>query len=633
MRYAVIIKKHLLEPDHLTPLAARLSSTLHAPAAQIEALLMRGPLTIEADLSSGEARALCARLARQGVQAQIIDELGAELHDAMAPAAQAAQASPQPLATLDAPKPLHQVHPSASKPAVKTVALFDEDELEGALSGLLDDAFSAPAQAPASSPASPASAASSASPASTAAAPASALAPTSPHALMGAWGQVLGLPSSPQLAADTTAAAWPEADVTAVDGVDVARLVWSGADPDQTDPLGSDPFAQARPPQAPAPGPAPAARAQTAGWEALWTTPALEPLPEPAQQKATPTSAPTSGLHLAPAPVLDFGAQPLHEAPAQAAPRADSSWSGGSASGASLSAPGAPASSRQATLPELASRRFDGEALTTAFGGDQDQDQPPYMPKGYDGRPPHSPEIAFALGVIAPGAGHVYNGDDAKALHVGAFFFLIKPWVMSARQARARARRIASYHSPRPQDGSLARAIRYAALWYGVVALIVSFFGWSASVIYARLNPVEPPPAPVDLALVARAVGYALVARSQAVHDADRARHEAQVQWRQAQMSDEERAERLFLVSLPECQMNNIDVCVESMKRVTQLNPRHPYAFKLQVWASMRQRTSELVPMPEIPGYQSILDYEDARAKMSDGELDRGSQPQPQLAD
>lgn len=90
-------------------------------------------------------------------------------------------------------------------------------------------------------------------------------------------------------------------------------------------------------------------------------------------------------------------------------------------------------------------------------------------------------------------------------------------------------------------------------------------------------------------------------------------------------MSDEERAERLFLISLPECKMNNFVVCASSMKRVTQLNSRHPYAFKVQVWAQLRQRTVEPVPMPEIQGYQSILDYEN--------KVDLGPAPEPASLD
>ena len=90
-------------------------------------------------------------------------------------------------------------------------------------------------------------------------------------------------------------------------------------------------------------------------------------------------------------------------------------------------------------------------------------------------------------------------------------------------------------------------------------------------------------------------------------------------------MSDEERAERLFLISLPECKMNSFVVCASSMKRVTQLNARHPYAFKIQVWAQLRQRTAEALPMPEVQGYQSILDYEN--------KVDLGQQTSPSSSD
>ena len=70
MRYAVIVKKHILEPGSKPALSASLSAVLGARQEQILTMLDRGPLTIEADLSRAEARALCDRLIKRAIPAQ-----------------------------------------------------------------------------------------------------------------------------------------------------------------------------------------------------------------------------------------------------------------------------------------------------------------------------------------------------------------------------------------------------------------------------------------------------------------------------------------------------------------------------------------------------------------------------------
>lgn len=528
MRYAVIVKKHILEPASKPALSASLSAVLGARQEQILTMLDRGPLTIEADLSRAEARALCERLIKRSIPAQIFDELGTE--------------------DLDVGSSLVTSSPPIASPA-KTppkVSLFEDDEILEALEGL-DFGASAPVDA------------------STAPPSQDEPAPVQTNA----WGQVLGGWSAPSVE--------------------------------------------------PAPAPAPReverpATSNSGGWASLGfggsapleerDAPAPTPQPKPSLNPTPPAVSPSAPL--------GFGAEPVIASKPPTSPQ-----------------PQTPPSPKPVTpvAPPVEVRRpdrFDGGAITDAFAGPDEGARPPYVPQGYDGRPPHSAEIAFGLSVLAPGAGQVYNGDAEKALSFGAWFFLVMPWIKSAKEARARAERIATYYAPRPADGSLGKALRYAGIWYLCVILTLSFFGWGISELIERMSPKQEVKV-VPLVVVADGVKNATFHVKKAVEASWASLDDAEAEWREAQMSDEERAERLFLISLPECKMNSFVVCASSMKRVTQLNARHPYAFKIQVWAQLRQRTAEALPMPEVQGYQSILDYEN--------KVDLGQQPSPSPSD
>lgn len=544
MRYAVIVKKHIQEPGSKPALAASLSAVLGARQEQILAMLDRGPLTIEADLSRAEARALCDRLLKRAIPAQIFDELGAEDLDV--------SASPPAATPVSVASPTLQAAPKAPP----KVSLFEDDEILEALEGLelgLGDASPPPVE------------------------------PT-PEPSANAWGQVLGGWSAPEVetpasvpAPTPSVASAQERPASATSG-GWASLGFGGSAPLEE---GVEPAPTLSLTPAPTrPEPTPPTPSAPLGFGA-----------EPVQQPSSPATAPKAPPEPISAPPLSAAAGPVQSSPAEPARRPD---------------------------------RFDGGAITDAFTGPDEDARPPYMPQGYDGRPPHSAEIAFGLSVLAPGAGQIYNGDNDKALGFGTWFFLVMPWIKSAKEARARAERIATYYAPRPEDGSLGRALRYAGIWYLCVTLTLSFFGWGISSLVERMNPKQEVKI-VPLVVVANGVRNASFNVKKAVEASWADLDEAEAQWKEAQMSDEERAERLFLISLPECKMNNFVVCASSMKRVTQLNSRHPYAFKVQVWAQLRQRTVEPVPMPEIQGYQSILDYEN--------KVDLGPAPEPASLD
>lgn len=223
---------------------------------------------------------------------------------------------------------------------------------------------------------------------------------------------------------------------------------------------------------------------------------------------------------------------------------------------------------------------FDASMLARAFDADA---APPYAPQGYDDRAPHLPELAFGLGAVAPGAGHAYNGDMDAAWEAGSWFFLVKPWVQGARDARAYAEKINEYYAPHPGDGALVRAVRYIVTWYALLLVIVGGVAWGGSVAYRLYTRV--PPTPIEHIFAAHDEGTASVAR--AVEGARTAlrKAESEIEPPEPEMSDEERAARLFVRGLEECRGFKFRSCKAHMERVQEIESGHRDAIRLQIWA------------------------------------------------
>ena len=60
----------------LDALAQLMAPDLRLPVAQVQAMLVRGAVTVDADLLENEARALCERLTRRNIPAQVLDLAG-----------------------------------------------------------------------------------------------------------------------------------------------------------------------------------------------------------------------------------------------------------------------------------------------------------------------------------------------------------------------------------------------------------------------------------------------------------------------------------------------------------------------------------------------------------------------------
>lgn len=271
-------------------------------------------------------------------------------------------------------------------------------------------------------------------------------------------------------------------------------------------------------------------------------------------------------------------------------------------------------------------RRFEGDRLLHAFAA-ADESRPPYAPEGFDGRAPHSPPLAMALSILAPGAGQVYNGQEHLSLDYGARFMLVTPWVAGAKQARERAEKISTYYAPRPDEGNLLAAMRYMATWYLCVGAITVGLVWGGVVL---VNQWTREPAPVHATKdVARSIDDARIeireARIRGL-DAISEKMDEFVGSTQSTMSDEERAQRLFLQGVKDCRSKRFPMCEEAMRRVLKLDATHPKAFRLQAWASMR-RGGGTDPMPDIGDVPTLQEYELEQERERTKERDASSGP------
>jgi hypothetical protein len=254
-------------------------------------------------------------------------------------------------------------------------------------------------------------------------------------------------------------------------------------------------------------------------------------------------------------------------------------------------------------------KEFDGSHLAELLPGDEER--PPYAPTGFDPRPEHPPQVAAALSVLAPGAGQVFNGDDEEALAYGLRFWLIKPWVDAVRDAYDKGEKIRTYWAPRPEPGAFVSALKYLAAFWLCVGLSVTllYFGGARMLELAKREP-EKGIGPAEITTAIENAGtQVLGARVTALDAVQEASLDSEPR-SQFTMSDEERAERLFALGYVECESRNFSMCEAMMKRVTELKNAHAAAIKLQAWASVSQRGADNEPMPDIGSVPTLSELE-----------------------
>ncbi len=234
---------------------------------------------------------------------------------------------------------------------------------------------------------------------------------------------------------------------------------------------------------------------------------------------------------------------------------------------------------------------------------------PPYKPTGYDPRGPHSPKVAAAFSTVAPGAGQVYNGQDEYAVEYGLKFFMVRPWIDSVEDARRYAKKIEGYWAPRPVGGNVLRAVRYALLFWLCLAGLLTVVGMTTTYVYKTIarDPL-PEVSAADIARchqdaeikVQEARIAALDALSAAITKPKK----------KFTMSDDERAERLFRIGYEYCEKRRYLACESTMKKVTAIKSGHRNALRLQSWSSMSRRTRKRLPLPDIGEVETLGNYE-----------------------
>lgn len=256
-----------------------------------------------------------------------------------------------------------------------------------------------------------------------------------------------------------------------------------------------------------------------------------------------------------------------------------------------------------------ASRSFDGSQLAGILP--DKEDRPPYAPNGFDPRPEHPPQVAALLSALAPGAGQVFNGEDDKALSYGLKFWMIKPWIDAVRDAHERAEKIRTYWAPRPESGAFAGAIKYLLAFWLCVALSSTLLYWGGDKLIdaARREP-EPTIGPEQIAAsLDDAETQVLNARVKGLDAVQEASLDAEPR-AQYTMSDKERASRLFALGYRECRSRNYAICEAMMKRISELQNAHRPAIKLQAWASLSQRGGADQPMPDVGEVPTLSELE-----------------------
>ncbi len=371
--------------------------------------------------------------------------------------------------------------------------------------------------------------------------------------------------------------------------------------------FGTTPAKAERPAASPAPAPSNDLASPSTGgaWGTLFpdlgasAEPAATPQPTtPAPSfgatPSTPTAPPVVDLgddDLAPLP--DFGSTPA-SAPA-APPRATTPPS----QIASTGIPGAPRYETGRNLPvsrdpdpapeprataHPRGRDFVDAADLARAIGDTGQ-APPYAPTGFDNRVPHAVEIAVALSVLAPGAGQVYNGQDDMGTSTLVWSFLIVPWVKSVPQARDRAKKIASYWAPWPEEGAAKRALRHVLVFYAIIVSLGFFASWTWGKVAERAERAERAE---TMSRVVTSVDTAVAKTSSAVVSAAEEMAAVEEDLDADRLTDEERAEALYERSLSMCQAFMFEECAQAMQRVNELSPGYKGAARLQAWANFR---------------------------------------------
>ncbi|RDV38018.1 hypothetical protein DV096_09390 [Bradymonadaceae bacterium TMQ3] len=282
---------------------------------------------------------------------------------------------------------------------------------------------------------------------------------------------------------------------------------------------------------------------------------------------------------------------------------------------ASAPAEGASSSGRQVESPGEAERearaaRPDRARLAEAM--QFYEERPPYAPRGYDPRPDHVPLLAALFSALAPGAGQIFNGQPEKAQRFALTFFLFVPWYRAVRDAWSYGEQVSRYYAPRPEPGETRRAALFALRWWLAVGLVASLSVYTYGLIEAQREQTRQH---AERELVAAMIDVAAVEVDEAIEPAllaaTRAHEELAEKQAAFTMSQEERAQRLYIIGYQSCEQRDYEACEATMRRVTTLRAESRDAFRLQAWASVQARRNDPeAPMPEVAPVPTLEEFE-----------------------
>lgn len=239
-----------------------------------------------------------------------------------------------------------------------------------------------------------------------------------------------------------------------------------------------------------------------------------------------------------------------------------------------------------------------------------EESRPPFAPTGFDDRAPHIPKLARLLSVLAPGAGQVYNGDDEVAIDFALNAWKLKPWADSVRHAERRAERVQTYWLAWPKPGNVFRALKFVAAYWLVLGAIfaLGFFVVRAGLAVVDREPIETLTEQDREFAFSNAKGKVLEARVAALDALSDSI--ANAQHERFTMTDDERAERLYLTGYQDCVARRFDVCEAAMRKVTALDPANRNAFRLQTWANAQRMNPDGTKMPDVGEVPTLEDFE-----------------------
>ncbi len=235
----------------------------------------------------------------------------------------------------------------------------------------------------------------------------------------------------------------------------------------------------------------------------------------------------------------------------------------------------------------------------------------PFQPDGFDDSYEHSPELAAIFAVIAPGAGHRYNGEDGRARSLVMSWFLILPWIRSIKQTRAAAEKIQSYHLQRPESGALGRtAIHITIFW--VVLTVIASLATVAFQQFSKHTELKESEKTIARSQISEAIVSARLKHAEARFSAVEAvrAHLAVEPTQEISMTQQEHLERLYSVGVQHCRQKKYTKCQGIMARVSRLQPGYRDVLVLQAWASQQRSSKIPSPMPEISEVKSLEELE-----------------------